>query len=470
MNWKNIFAELCKLPRPSGMEGAVSKWIVNFLKAYGYEPQLDAMGNIGVDIDATQGSNVSPRILFQSHIDMVCYGGNDIVSTDIEIVDGWMQSKDQQTTLGADNGIGVALALALVTEPDISHGPISLLFTVDEERGLTGARGFDPRIVAEDIDLVINLDSEEGVEYICNGSAGGATVEVDFALVIQNFVPNDVLSCFEISLSGLLGGHSGVDIHQERGNAIVLLWELIDRLPCIGVVSCRGGSARNAIPAYASCIIATNDICLDDIRSQVAVFVDEQQSRYPGLCIDVMKSAAVDSCIHINTWNTYRNLLRSIPLGVIEILPDQPDRVITSNNLGLISIDANSKQGSFVFLARSADDQKVTHLVKQIIAQISQGLSESNISVDQYGGWQELADSIAIAAVKQAVVSLGHIPLIAPYHAGLEVSEILKKLPNHVSGVSIGPLMYDVHSPQERVSIQSVEEVWWLINKILITE
>lgn len=486
----DLFEEMTEIPRPTGNEEGIRNWLVAFALQNGLESRIDERGNMAIDVPASPGRETLPRVLLQGHMDMVTMPGkNDVNPTKAHIDDeGWLSS-DGTTTLGADNGIGVASALAIAKDKNFEHGPITILVTVNEEAQPMGIQQLDPGIVPEDAMFWVNLDSEEGAGLICRGCAAACDIEGVLDIGDRENLPEGY-RVLKIELSGLKGGHSGLEIQEQRGNAIQLLAEMIydadfvlrsmDKHggPGIKLIDFSGGFRRNAIPSTAQCTVAVPAKFYEMFLSRIEENIlykrtngwSDQLSveNAKGLKIEATELPSEDvkaiaDDIKIRAFAT----LTLMQNGVYEQVPDDSGitrGVLLSSSLGLASTGPKDSREVFSLstMARGAKIDALNAKVAYLKKLMKANLRGEVTSGEAGGAWLEDLESPAVQAATRAAVAAGLDPKIFAYHAGLECAlgqDILeaagrKRLPS----VSIGPRIKDPHSENERVSIQSVDD------------
>jgi dipeptidase D len=471
--WQH-FDAIRKIPRPSKHEERIVQHIEAWANDRGFELKRDAVGNMVIRVPATSGLESAPAVLLQGHLDMVCEKNADVtkdfMSDPIDAyVDGdWV--KAHGTTLGADNGVGVASALALVDDPDVQHGPLELLFTLDEETGLTGAAELDASLISARI--MVNTDTEEdGAIYI--GCAGGADSIATFPLARRRALIGTVP--IAISVRGLRGGHSGLDIIENRGNAIKLAVRTLMRLlrdnVDFDIAALDGGSKHNAIPREADAVLRVDPGEVERVRAIVSqaaeAFTEELQSVDPGLKLTVEQLE--DSADHQRVMNVHARdrLLRAldgIPHGVHAMSRDVPGLVETSSNLAVVQCEAGSlhlttSHRSSVMPALLAAQGSVRSICE---------LGGADVEAhDAYPGWQPNPDSPLLQRSIRVYRELfSSEPATKAIHAGLECGLLLDKVPG-MDIISIGPEITGAHSPDESVQISSVQRYWKLLAGVL---
>lgn len=468
----NYFHDITQIPRPSKKEEKIIAYLLEFAKEHNLEAKQDRAGNILITKPATLGKENLPTIILQSHIDMVCEKNSD-VEHDFEndpietIIEGdWVKANG--TTLGADNGIGVAAELAVLSADNIAHGKIEAFFTVDEETGLTGANALEKDFLTGN--LLINLDTEEeGEIYI--GCAGGKNTKAYF-----NYKKKDVPKnyfWFKVTVKGLRGGHSGSDIDKGFGNANIILARFLHSLygKKYGMILSKidGGNLHNAIPREAFAVIGVKEKYKEDIRVKLNIFLADVQNELKNIepQLDIqLESVQIPS--HRFNKKVTKNLilaLNACPHGVIGMSHEMPGLVETSTNLASIKMQPDHNIEVATSQRSSVESQK-----EYIINKVSSVFKLANAKVvhsDGYPGWQPNPDSKLLKLAQREYKTLyGKDSKVKAIHAGLECGLFLEKYPN-LDMISIGPDMTDVHSPNEKMKISSVAKFWDFLVKIL---
>lgn len=460
--WNN-FQKLCDIPRPSKKEDKVVEFIKKFGLDLGLETKTDEVGNVLIKKPATKGMEDRQTVVFQGHLDMVPQK-NSGVDFDFEkdpiqaYVDGeWVTAKD--TTLGSDNGMGVAAAMAVLESNDIAHGPIEALFTVDEETGMTGAFNLKPGFVEGDI--LLNMDSEdEGDLYI--GCAGGMDTISRFKFSEEE-VPGNMTG-YQIKIYGLKGGHSGLDIHLGRGNANKILNRILwvaTRENGLRLSSFNGGTLRNAIPreaeAHAAIPTANETAFLEMFKELTGNIKNELSAVEPNLKIEAITIDAPAKVIDIDTQNSLLNAIYACPNGVLSMIADMPDVVETSTSLGVVKTENGTIE--IVSLSRSSVDSLKENTGNMILS-IFEPFGASVEHKGSYPGWKPNIDSPILKTMKEVYNrKFGEIPAVKVIHAGLECGLIGDVNPQ-LDMISFGPTIDAPHSPDERVHIGSVQKFW----------
>ncbi|WP_252180023.1 aminoacyl-histidine dipeptidase [Endozoicomonas sp. 4G] len=459
--WRH-FQALCKIPRPSKHEDAVREYVKAFGENLGLETLVDEVGNVIIRKPATRGMENRLGVVLQSHLDMVpqknADTNHDFTKDPIKAyVDGeWVTAEG--TTLGADNGIGVVAAMAVLESTEIPHGPIEALFTIDEESGMTGAHGLKPGLLKGEI--MLNMDSEdEGELYV--GCAGGVDVSVSHGYQ-QEFL-EEGYSGFSLSLKGLKGGHSGVDIKLQRGNANKLMVRLLKALSEVDVrvAEYSGGTLRNAIPREAFVQVAIPS----DRREEAARIVDEHLNIFraelaevePDLSLVMAASEPVQKAMTRAEQSQLLNTLHVSPNGVHRMSLSVEGVVETSNNLAIIKvkegqISVENMVRSLIDSAREEHAESIAGLYRLMGAEVSkQGA---------YPGWKPNTESAILKTMTGIHEQLfGYQPEIKVIHAGLECGLLGSAYPNW-DMISFGPTIRFPHSPDEKVHIPAVENFW----------
>jgi dipeptidase D len=463
------FATLCRIPRASKHEALLRDELLAWALGKGLHGEVDGVGNLLIRKPATAGREHSPGVILQAHLDMVCQKNGDSAHDFLRdpivpvLDDGWLVA--DKTTLGADNGVGVALILAVLDSEDVAHGPIEALLTVDEEAGMGGARGLASGALQGR--LMLNLDTEEWGEFYL-GCAGGLDVNVERSG--RSVAVAEGHQGWEIALHGLRGGHSGVDIHEERGNAIKLLVRVLRHLEQdfpLRLAALRGGTARNALPREASASFTLRAGMENALVARVAELQLLLRSELLGvddaLVLDV-SPCAVSAVLTAEEQAVWLSTLHAAPHGVRRMSRQVPGVVETSNNLGMVDLQPNG--GSCNFMVRSLLDSGSAALADEIVS--LWGLSGTVASRDgYYPGWAPNPSS-ALLKTCQAVYKrdFGADSSVQVIHAGLECGIIGAKYPG-LDIVSFGPTIRGAHAPGERVEIASVARCWRLLTAIL---
>lgn len=462
--WENFY-KLTRIPRPSYHEEEVRHFIANFGKGLGLETIQDEAGNVIVRKPATAGMENRKGVILQGHLDMVPQKNSDknhdFTKDPIEtIIDGeWVKANG--TTLGSDNGIGVAAAMAVLASKDLAHGPIEALFTATEETGMDGANGIQPGILRGDI--LLNMDSEdEGELYV--GCAGGEDASIQF-IFKEVAVPTDSIA-FRLNVTGLKGGHSGLDIALGRGNANKIFFRLLKEMHktcAVRLASIQGGNLRNAIPREAFGVITVPYENADKLVGQVAgltsIIKRELAVTEPTLKIELSKMDMPASVIDLETQVNLTHAIVACPNGVIRMSDSMPGLVETSTNLAIVVSDNDSNTIEVACLMRSSVDSARAELGSRMDSVFTLAGAEVTLK-GGYPGWKPDMDSPILKTMQQVYQSkFGRIPEIKAIHAGLECGILGGKYPNW-DMISFGPTIRFPHSPDEKVNIESVSKFW----------
>ena len=459
----HYFDEVCQVPRPSKKEEKIRAYLLDFAKKHNLEAKTDEAGNVLIKKAASAGMENLKTVILQSHIDMVCEKNKDTehnFETDPiqTYIDGeWLRAKG--TTLGADNGIGVATELAVLASDDIKHGPIECLFTVDEETGLTGAFALKEGFMNGDI--LLNLDSEDDGELFI-GCAGGANTTAIYPFPTEK-APQGWFF-FRVSVKGLTGGHSGDDISKNRANANKLLNRfLVQTMQKYGMrlADIEGGNLHNAIPREAHALCAVPMEYKEAVRVDLNIFISEIENEYsatePNLAMDLESEAPVEYVMEQKAMERFLLSIYAVHHGVYAMSQDIPGLVETSSNLASIkvcdgTIKVVTSQRSSILSSRKDMSQMVSAAFILGGATVTTG--------EGYPGWKPNPSSeILKIAVESYKRLFGVEPKVKAIHAGLECGLFLQKYPS-LDMVSFGPTLRGVHSPDERMLIPTVEKFW----------
>lgn len=467
----HFFEEICQIPRPSKHEEKMIEYLVNFGKQYNLKTSVDKTGNVVIAKAATKGYENLKPIILQSHMDMVCDKlstvEHDFFKDPIQThIDGeWLRTNG--TTMGADDGIGDATQLAILADDTIEHGPLECLFTRDEETGLTGAFGIEEGFIHGEI--LLNLDSEEeGLLYI--GCAGGVDSVGDFTYS-EIDIPKDYYFC-RIDVNGLIGGHSGGDIHLGRANANKILGRFLSAsLTKYDMYLCEidGGKLRNAIPAYAHAVVAIPEEDKHNLRADLNIFETIVQSEFqvsdPNLAMQMETASPYPKAIDRKTTKQILQTLYAIPHGVFAMSQEVPGLVETSTNMA--SIKMNDGHIIFNTSQRSSIDsckENIATMVRTVLEMGGATVSHS----DGYPGWKPNIHSPILEIAVNSYKRLFNVdPQVLAIHAGLECGLFLKKYPS-LDMISFGPSLLNVHTPTECLHIPSVERFWKHLIDILV--
>ena len=467
----NLFDRITQVPRPSKKEGEIVEFLLNFAKEQGLEAQTDAALNVIIRKPATPGKEGLKTVILQSHVDMVCEKNGNVVF-DFEndpiqtYIDGdWVKARG--TTLGGDDGIGMAAALAILASNDIEHGPVVALFTTDEETGLTGANALDPDFMQGDI--LLNLDSEEWGEF-CVGCAGGKNTTGTFSYHLETAPPD--YFWFEVKISELKGGHSGSDIHKGLGNANKILarylYSLMQEAP-VALSTIEGGNLHNAIAregnATAGIPMALKErasVLLNLLKADLLIELPAEDRKVQ------LSIGSVEAPTHVIDSKTGNNLilaLYAMPHGVLGWSFDMPGTVETSTNLASVKM----KEGQKIIVTtsqRSSTASAKDNAANSVTTVFELAGAEAQSS-DGYPGWKPNPDSPVMHIAQSVFEKLfGEKPKIISIHAGLECGLFFEKNPQ-LDMVSCGPTILGAHSPEEQLEIPTVEKWWEFLKELL---
>lgn len=468
----SIFDEITQVPRPSKKEGKIRQYLLDFAAKHNLDVKTDPIGNVVMTKPATPGHEDAPTIIMQAHMDMVCESNDktfDFENTPITtVVDGdWLRAEG--TTLGADNGIGMAAAMAALTDDTLVHGKLEALFTVDEETGLTGANNLGEGMITGT--MLLNLDSEDDAEIFV-GCAGGVDTTCTFDYH-RSFAPTDYLY-FKVSIEKGQGGHSGGDIHLGRANANKLLARFLYSLTLeheVSVSEIDGGNLRNAIPRAAHSVFGVHTKHKENVITRLNDFIADVKNEYrdlePTLEIKIETVDTPDFTIDAVTSLNLIRALYSAPHGVISMSRDLEGLVETSTNLASVKMLPDQKI-LVTTSQRSSVESRKWDIARQVEALFE--LAGAKVTHgDGYPGWAPNLKSPLMEIARDAYKELYDVtPAIKAIHAGLECGLFLEKYP-HLDMVSFGPTLQGVHSPSERMFIPAVERFWEQL-KLTITK
>ena len=469
--WRN-FDALTKVPRPSGHLKKVQQFLLDFAKRVGVEAFIDEGNNIVMKKPATPGMERRKVVLMQAHMDMVPQKSpesnhnfeTDPIETYID-GEGWVRAKG--TTLGADNGLGVAAIMAVMEATDLQHGPVEGLITADEETGMFGANDLPKGELNGDI--MLNLDSEMWGKFVI-GSAGG--VDVDTTLDYKEVETDPEDAALKVTLKGLRGGHSGLEIHEGRANANKLMVRFVREAieTCEArLVSWNGGNMRNAIPFKAEVVLTMPKENVEAVKALVddwkADFEDEYKYIEENIEFFAEKVETPRTEVPVEIQDNLIDAIYACHNGVVRMIPAYPDVVETSSNLAIIKIE-NGK-AAFKILVRSSREDMKDYAVKTLESCFNMAGMKVEAS-GSYGGWDPNPNSEILNMLKRIYKEQnGKEAIVQVDHAGLECSVILEKYPN-MDVVSLGPTLLSPHTTNERCQISTVEPFWKLLKQVLI--
>ena len=461
------FAEISTIPRGSNNEKAISDFLVHFAKARSLEVYQDEALNVIIKKPGTAGYEKAPTVILQGHMDMVCEktadSKHDFLKDPIKLIVEGDNLHADRTTLGGDDGIAVAYALAILDSNQLAHPPLEVLITTNEEVGMDGARALKAEYLQGRI--LFNIDSEEEGVFLVS-CAGGANTNINFKIETEP-LKGQALS---IKIDGLLGGHSGMEIIKQRANAIKLLGRVLSAVQAeqtVHIVSISGGSKHNAIAKEAHAIITVEDAArAQTVITQLAAAI-KAEYRVADKDIRIAAEAAsiLPQTMYTGTVSCgIIDFMTMTPNGVQYMSMDIPGLVQTSLNHGIVALDGDIL--TFTISVRSSVKSELEEIIQtlQLCAQRTGGIFNK---VSEYPAWeyspQSLARDIAVKTYKDLT---GNEPIISAIHAGLECGLIKQTIPD-IDAVSFGPNLYDVHTPNEHLSISSAERTWKFIVKLL---
>lgn len=461
--WR-YFSEILRIPRPSKKEEKIIAWLMDFANEHGLSAAKDQAGNVVIRKPGTKGRESWPAIVLQTHVDMVCEKNSDKVfdfdhdEITALVADEWVTADG--TTLGADNGIGIAAQLALLAADTIPHGPLECLFTVDEETGLTGANALQPGFISGK--MLINLDSEDEGELFI-GCAGGMDTIATFTCAKEVSPANG--KALELTVNGLLGGHSGDDIHKGLGNANKILVRFLvqasGKYP-LHLASIDGGNLRNAIAREARATVIIPDELSQDLIADFQNYSEKVRFEYektePGLKLTHRLVELPEEVLDGNTVHYLLMALMACPHGVLEWSFRMPGMVETSTNLASIKMKENGE--IVIATSQRSEIESRKQMAAAMVSAVFRLAGAHVRHSDGYPGWTPNPESpllkIAVDSYKKC---FGTEPIVRSIHAGLECGLFLEKYPG-LDMISIGPTIKGAHSPSERILISTVEKFW----------
>lgn len=484
----SYFQEICAIPHGSGNTGMIADYCLEFAKLHGLKARKDAADNVVIFKAGTSGYEDCEPVILQGHLDMVCEKEPDCdIDMSVQSIkactDGKMVWADG-TTLGADDGIAIAFILAVLASDTIAHPPIQAVLTSDEEIGMLGARDLDTSDLTAK--RLINIDSEsEGILYV--SCAGGVRAECDIPVVYEDAVgwvsggeQDDNASdaagngqvCFEVKISGLAGGHSGVEIHKQHTNAIRLLASLLSHASGAAdfrLVSLSGGGKENAIPKEAKAVVSVRSCDAttfeQSIKESAAVWMQEIRATEPYAKIEVEKTdAAADKVLNFHSTENVIYALGLSPDGVYRMSQEINGMVQTSLNLGTAYLEDDKLVYKYLIRSNTAAGKK---LLLERVNTFVKHLSGNVVTMSDYPAWEYKSDSqLRKICVESFTNVYGHEPEVTSIHAGLECGILAGKMPG-VDMISFGPTLESVHTPDECMNVASVERTWEYLMEIL---
>lgn len=459
------FEEISKIPRNSYEEKEISDYLINFGKEHNLECYQDEVNNVVLRKKASEGYENVPGVILQGHMDMVCEktedSNHDFKKDPINlIVEGNILRADR-TTLGADNGIAVAMMMAIAENKDLKHGPLEFLITTSEEIDLGGALALKPGILKGKI--LINLDSEEEGKLTA-GSAGGENIDI-----LIPYKKIDIMGRFtyKIKLQGFAGGHSGAEIHKNKENAnkaMNKILKLLNEKANIYMVSISGGSKDNAIPRVAEAIITS----IEDIKESIEKVMEEVKELYiksePQVEISVEEISTVNRVIEKKVLDKYIGLIEEIPTGVYSWMKEYPEIVEASDNLAIVTTEEENIR---LAISMRSSEPEILDKLKNSIVLIAEKYEGNYEFSSKYPEWRYLSDSpFREKAVEIWKKLTGNDMEVEIIHAGLECGAIYQNYPD-IDFISIGPDMWDVHTPDEKLDIASTGKIYDYVLKLL---
>ena len=467
----DYFYSLTQIPRPTGHMEAVTRFVESVGNALGLETLRDGVGNVLIRKPASPGRENHKTVTLQAHLDMVPQKNasvkHDFLTDPIDayVEDGWVKARG--TTLGADNGIGASLALAVLADDTLEHGPIEALFTIDEEQSMDGAFGLKPNFLQGDI--LLNCDSEKEGELFV-GCAGGADLNISFQFKEDTYIPEGDVAV-KITLSGLKGGHSGVDIHLGRANANKLMFRFLKEAVCdygARLSAVEGGNMRNAIPREAWAIVTIPGDNVEALWELVSDYQEMYQVEYAGVESGIRFEAEMTelptTLIPEEIQDDLINAIEGCQNGVISMLHDFPGTVESSSNLAIVK--TSDELIEIKILVRCSSETRKEAVCSSLESIFSMAGAKVEIP-DGYNGWQPNIHSPMLQVMKEVYQELFAVePAVKVMHAGLECGIIQGAYPQ-MDMISIGPDLEYPHSPDERVRIESVANTWRYITAVL---
>jgi len=463
------FEAISQIPRGSGNEKAVSDYIAQFAQGLGRKTIQDELNNLVIFKPASYGYEASPTIILQAHLDMVCEKNadttHDFLNDPIQLyVDGDFV-KARGTTLGADNGLGVALCMALLEESNLTHPPLEIVLTVDEEAGMTGADKLGCSVLKGR--RMINLDNSEDSQIIMGCAAGTG---IKYTIPVEWEKRPDSSFVYEVSVKGLIGGHSGADIHRERGNALRIIGQVLAALAQhidISVASINGGMKVNAIPreATATIVIPQGQECraLEILSDCCQSFAQQYRATDAGLCIEY-HSATTDNIICRHSTQKLISALILLPNGVLHMSTELDELVNSSCNIGVVETLQDSIR--IVAMGRGAAAHFNQQMERQA-AYLAKLLGIQPSITTRTAAWPYNPDSQLLKLAEKCYAPIfGHAPKVTAIHAGLECGLFSEKI-DGLDIISIGATNHDLHTPDERLSISSTAKTWQFVKSIL---
>lgn len=464
------FEEISNIPRGSGNEKAISDYMVAFAKSLNLEVKQDEVNNIYIKKPATPGYENAPTVILQGHLDMVCEKNKDTVhdfsKEGIKLVVEGDFIRADGTTLGADNGVAIAYQMAVLADDTIEHPAIEALMTTAEETGMDGVANLHPEYLEGKV--LLNLDTDNEGEFLVS-CAGGAKAHVDLPVTYEVASANEVL--YSLTIKGLLGGHSGADIHRERANANVLMGRVLDRIRCqlpVRIASFTGGSKDNVITREAEVSFYVPDTSKEQVEAIIAemesAFKAEYEKQDPNIQIITRVLEEVKPCVSIKETNQIIDLLMLLPHGIMAYSMQIEGLVESSLNIGVVQLEQEALR--VVLAVRSSVPSKKENMLRKIKL-VSEAVGANCTVLGDYPAWVYASHSRIRELATDVFEAMYHKkPEIKAIHAGLECGFILEKIPG-IDMIAFGPNAYDIHSPEERVSISSMANVYQYLLDLL---
>lgn len=467
----NFFEDICQVPRPSKKEGKIRQFLLDFAAKNNLKAKTDEAGNLLICKPATPGRENTPTVVLQSHLDMVCEKNSDKnfdFDTDsiVPVIDGaWV--KADGTTLGSDNGIGIAAQMAVLAATDLEHGPIECLFTVDEETGLSGAFALKSNFISGKI--LINLDSEDEGELFI-GCAGGIDTLGELEVEKEKTPGNSF--ALKIMVRGLWGGHSGDDINKGRGNANKILarflWTAIRKFG-VRLADFNGGNLRNAIAREASAVVIVPHVQKEQLVAELNMYSADVEFEYertePNLVVDHSSTILPEKVLTQASQEKLLNMLYACPHGVLEMSTRMKDMVETSTNMASVKFINNNTV--LVTTSQRSEIESRKYFASEMVRSVFELAGAEVKNSDGYPGWTPNPNShILKIAVDSYERLFGKSPKVRSIHAGLECGLFLEKYPE-LDMVSFGPTIRNAHSPDERIEIETVSKFWSHLTDVL---
>jgi len=455
------FEKICTLSHPSHEETELVKFIIGFAEKHGFRYEHDKLGNVAIYRNASSGCEHLPPLLFQGHTDMVCVPDKNIFPIKPIISEGWIHT-GEKSTLGADNGIAVAMMLEMLLMDFEKNPPLEFLFTVAEEVGLIGASNMEVDKFNLKATRLINVDSED-IKFITVGCAGAKNLDITIPLTTETCT---CAHAFSIKVTGP-GGHSGMVIHENIPNTIKIAGEIVDEVFDeyeVHISQFTGGFARNAIPAEASTLICSDTMTEDSLNaaanSIIKKHTDDQE-----FTVVVEKANTCTHAIQGTTERILLDLIKSIPHGVVKMNPDTGG-VLSSNNLALV--EQHDSKIKIIMSSRSCETSEIDSILDGISENALQHEGVEVYKDEGYPGWRPNMDSELLKTTTDTFINVfGEKPDYLDIHAGLECGILMNKFPIIKEAVSIGPNIRQVHSIKEKLEISSTVEIWNVLKELI---